>query len=83
MICFACDYERLAEQLKIVRFGSNSSMLMGEEDSAPKISISGIQPLDAVQIKLLRACAFASISIGQQGELSGPLEAADQPGPGR
>ncbi len=26
--------------------------LMGEEDSAPKISISGVQPLDAVKVKL-------------------------------
>jgi DNA polymerase III subunit alpha len=27
-------------------------VLMGEEDSAPKISISGVQPLDAVKVKL-------------------------------
>ena len=27
-------------------------VLMGEEDSAPKISISGVQALDAVKIKL-------------------------------
>ncbi|HWG19637.1 MAG TPA: DNA polymerase III subunit alpha [Terracidiphilus sp.] len=52
LICFARDYERLGEQLKIEAPVLIRGMLMGEEDAAPKIAISGIQPLDEVKVKL-------------------------------
>jgi DNA polymerase-3 subunit alpha len=52
IICFSRDYERLAEQLKTEAPVLLRGVLMGEEDSAPKISISGLQPLDAVKVKL-------------------------------
>src|SRR6185503_17953262 len=46
LISFARDYERLTEQWKIQAPVIVRGMLMGEEDSAPKISVSGIQPLE-------------------------------------
>jgi DNA polymerase III subunit alpha len=52
VICFSRDYERLGEQLKTEAPVLVRGVLMGEEDSAPKISISGVQPLDAVKVKL-------------------------------
>jgi DNA polymerase-3 subunit alpha len=52
VICFARDYEHLAEQLKTEAPVLLRGVLMGEEDSAPKISISGVQALDAVKVKL-------------------------------
>jgi DNA polymerase III subunit alpha len=52
LICFARDYERLSEQLKIEAPVLIRGSIMKEEDAAPKISISGIQSLEAVQIKL-------------------------------
>jgi len=52
VICFAREYERLADALKMEAPVLIRGVLMGDEDSAPKISISAIQPLDAVQVKL-------------------------------
>jgi DNA polymerase-3 subunit alpha len=52
LICFARDYEKLCDQLKIEAPVIIRGMLMGEEDAAPKISISGIQALDDVKVKL-------------------------------
>jgi DNA polymerase III subunit alpha len=52
VICFAKDYERLAEQLKTEAVVLLRGALIGEEDSAPKLSISYLQPLDEVQVKL-------------------------------
>jgi DNA polymerase-3 subunit alpha len=52
VICFSRDYERLGEQLKTEAPVVIRGVLMGEEDSAPKISISGVQALDAVKVKL-------------------------------
>ncbi|MDE3201256.1 MAG: DNA polymerase III subunit alpha, partial [Acidobacteriota bacterium] len=52
LIVFPRDYEKLAQQLKIEAPVLIRGMLSGDEDSAPKLSISGIQPLDDVQIKL-------------------------------
>ncbi|HET6205232.1 MAG TPA: DNA polymerase III subunit alpha [Terracidiphilus sp.] len=52
LICFARDYERLCEQLKIEAPVLIRGSIMKEEDAAPKISISGIQSLEEVQIKL-------------------------------
>jgi len=52
VICFAKDYERLSEQLKTEAAVLLRGALIGEEDSAPKLAISGLQPLDDVQIRL-------------------------------
>ncbi len=52
VICFAKDYERLADQLKTEAAVVLRGTLIGDEDSAPKLAISGIQSLDEVQIKL-------------------------------
>jgi DNA polymerase-3 subunit alpha len=52
LICFARDYERLQSQLKIEAPVLIRGTLLGEEDSAPKIAINAIQPLEEVQIKL-------------------------------
>ncbi len=52
LICFSRDYEKLAEQLKIEAPVLIRGMLMGEEDAAPKLSISSIQSLEQVQVKL-------------------------------
>ncbi len=52
LICFSRDYEKLAEQLKIEAPVLLRGMLMGEEDAAPKLSISSIQALEQVQVKL-------------------------------
>jgi DNA polymerase III subunit alpha len=52
LICFSRDYEKLAEQLKIEVPVLIRGTLMGEEDSAPKISVSSIQALEDVKVKL-------------------------------
>jgi DNA polymerase-3 subunit alpha len=52
LICFARDYEKLAEQLKIEAPVLIRGTLMGDEDAAPKIAVSQVQPLEDVQVKL-------------------------------
>jgi DNA polymerase-3 subunit alpha len=52
LICFARDYERLAQQLKIEAPVLVRGQLMGDEDAAPKIAVSQVQALEEVQVKL-------------------------------
>ena len=52
LIAFPRDYERLAAQLKIEAPVLIRGTLSGEEDAAPKLSISSIQSLEEVQVKL-------------------------------
>ncbi len=52
LICFSRDYEKLQGQLKIEAPVLVRGVLMGDEDAAPKISVSMIQALDDVQVKL-------------------------------
>ena len=52
LICFSRDYEKLQEQLKMEAPVLVRGVLMGEEDAAPKISVSMIQALDDVQVRL-------------------------------
>ena len=85
VICFAREYDRLAEQLKIEAPVLIRGTLMGDEDSAPKISISGIQPLDAVQVKLPGGVRIR-INLDRATEeiFAGLKSAADAaPGPGK
>ena len=52
LICFARDYERLQGQLKIEAPVLVRGVPMGDEDAAPKISVSSIKSLDEVQVRL-------------------------------
>jgi DNA polymerase III subunit alpha len=52
LICFARDYERLCDQLKIEAPVIIRGTIMKEEEAAPKISISGVQSLEEAQVKL-------------------------------
>jgi len=52
LICFSRDYEKLSGLLKMEAPVLIRGVLMGDEDAAPKISISAISPLEEVQIKL-------------------------------
>ncbi|MGB7985833.1 MAG: DNA polymerase III subunit alpha [Terracidiphilus sp.] len=52
LVCFPRDYERLAEQLKMQAPVLLRGTLTGDEDTPPKIAVSGIQSLDDVQVKL-------------------------------
>jgi DNA polymerase-3 subunit alpha len=85
VICFAKDYERLSEQLKTEAAVLLRGTLIGEEDSAPKLAISGLQPLDAVQIRLPSGVRLRlNLDIASEeifGALKTKIDAA--PGPGK
>jgi len=85
VICFSRDYERLGEQLKTEAPVLVRGVLMGEEDSAPKISISGVQPLDAVKVKLPGGVRIRINLERASDELFAALktEADAAPGPGK
>ena len=85
LICFSRDYEKLAEQLKIEAPVLIRGMLMGEEDSSPKISISTIQPLDEVKVKLPGLLRIrVNLERVTEETLAGLKSAADAaPGPGK
>jgi DNA polymerase-3 subunit alpha len=55
LIAFPKDYEKLAEKLKIDVPVMVRGTLRGEEDSAPKLAVSGIQALEDVKLKLPEA----------------------------
>ncbi len=85
IIAFPRDYEKLAEQLKIEAPVLMRGMLMGDEDAAPKLSVSSIQPLEQVQIKL-PAGVRIRVNLDRVSEetftaLKGIADAA--PGPGK
>ncbi|HKD60800.1 MAG TPA: DNA polymerase III subunit alpha [Terracidiphilus sp.] len=85
LISFARDYERLTEQWKIQAPVLIRGTLMGEEDSAPKISVSQIQPLEEVKVKLPTAVRIR-ISLDRATEelLTSVRRAAEAaPGPGK
>jgi DNA polymerase-3 subunit alpha len=52
IVCFPRDYEKLAGQLKMEAPVLMRGTLTGDDDAAPKISVSSIQSLDEVQVKL-------------------------------
>jgi DNA polymerase III subunit alpha len=52
LIAFSASYEKLKEKLKIEVPVVVRGVLRGEEDSAPKLALSGIQALQDVAIKL-------------------------------
>jgi DNA polymerase-3 subunit alpha len=85
IICFARDYEKLSEQLKIQAPVLVRGVLMGEEDSAPKISISSIQALDDVKVKLPGGIRIrVNLDLATEEMFTSLRSAADSaPGPGK
>jgi DNA polymerase III subunit alpha len=85
LICFSRDYERLSEQLKIEAPVVIRGTLMGEEDSAPKISVSAIQSLEEVKVKLPGLLRIrVNLERVTEEALAGLKSAADAaPGPGK
>ncbi len=85
LICFSRDYEKLAEQLKIEAPVLIRGTLMGEEDSAPKISVSSIQALEDVKVKLPSSLRIRlNLDHATDEMLAALKSAADAaPGPGK
>jgi DNA polymerase III subunit alpha len=85
LICFARDYERLSAQLKIEVPVIIRGSIMKEEDAAPKISISGIQALEEVQVKLPAGVRIRiNLERATEEMFAGLKSAADAaPGPGK
>ena len=85
LICFARDYEKLAEQLKIEAPVLIRGVLMGEEDAAPKIAVSAIQELENVKVKLPGGLRIRiNLERATEEMLSVLKSAADAaPGPGK
>jgi DNA polymerase-3 subunit alpha len=85
VICFAKDFDKLQDQLKTEAAVLLRGTLIGEEESAPKLAISGLQPLDDVQIKLPTAIRLRVnmelLSDEIFASLKGRIDAA--PGPGK
>ncbi|MFT4112002.1 DNA polymerase III subunit alpha [Silvibacterium sp.] len=85
IICFPKDYARLAESLKIEVPVLLKGNIRAEEDAAPKIAISSIQPLEDVKVKLplnIRLkVPLDKASEATLEELKALLEGA--PGPGK
>ena len=52
LIAFSTAYQKLAEKLKIDVPVLVRGVLRGEDDSAPKLSVSNIQALEDVELKL-------------------------------
>jgi DNA polymerase-3 subunit alpha len=85
LICFARDYERLCEQLKIEAPVLIRGVLMGEEDAAPKISVSAVIALEQVQVKLPAGVRIRiNLERATEEMLAELKSAADAaPGPGK
>jgi DNA polymerase-3 subunit alpha len=85
LICFSRDYERLQGQLKMEAPVLLRGVLMGDEDAAPKISVSGIQSLEDVQVKLPGGVRIRiNLELATEEMFAGLKTAADAaPGPGK
>jgi DNA polymerase-3 subunit alpha len=85
LICFSRDYERLQGQLKIEAPVLVRGVLMGDEDAAPKISLSSIQALEEVQVKLPVGVRIRiNLDRATEETLAALKSAADAaPGPGK
>src|SRR5580692_2221246 len=85
LVCFPRDYERLAAQLKIEAPVLVRGTLTGDEDSAPKISVSSIVALEAVQVKLPQGVRIrVNLDRASEEMFVGLRSAADAaPGPGK
>jgi len=85
LICFSRDYERLSGALKIEAPVLVRGVLMGDEDAAPKISVSSIVALEEVQVKLPGTVRIrVNLERATEEMLTGLKSAADAaPGPGK
>ncbi len=85
LIAFPRDYEKLSAQLKIEAPVIIRGMLSGEEDSAPKLSISSIVPLEEVQVKLPTGVRIrVNLDRATEEMIAALKSAADAaPGPGK
>jgi len=84
LVCFPRDYERLAEQLKMEAPVLVRGVLTGDED-AVKISVSSIQSLEEVQVKLPAGVRIRiNLERATEEMFAGLKSAADaSPGPGK
>jgi DNA polymerase III subunit alpha len=85
LIAFPRDYERIAEQLKIEAPVLIRGVLSGDEESAPKLSLVTIQPLEGVQVRLPSGVRIRiNLDRATEQMLSELKSAADAaPGPGK
>jgi DNA polymerase-3 subunit alpha len=85
IVCFPRDYEKLAGQLKMESAVLMRGTLTGDEESAPKISVSSIQSLDEVQVKLPMGVRIRiNLDRATEEMFAGlKLAADDAPGPGK
>ncbi|MGD0734238.1 MAG: DNA polymerase III subunit alpha [Terracidiphilus sp.] len=85
LICFSRDYEKLQGQLKIEAPVLVRGVLMGDEDAAPKISVSMIQSLEEVQVKLPNSIRIRiNLERATEEMFAGLKSAAEAaPGPGK
>jgi len=85
LICFSRDYERLCDHLKIEAPVLVRGVLMGDEDAAPKISVSSIVSLEEVQVKLPMGVRIRiNLERATDEMFDGLKGAADSaPGPGK
>jgi DNA polymerase-3 subunit alpha len=85
LICFSRDYEKLSEQLKMEAPVVVRGVLMGDEDAAPKISVSSIVALEDMQVKLPGGVRIRiNLDRATEEMLAGIKSAADAaPGPGK
>ncbi|MGH9519682.1 MAG: OB-fold nucleic acid binding domain-containing protein, partial [Terriglobales bacterium] len=85
LICFSRDYERLSDALKMEAPVVIRGVLMGEEDAAPKIAVSGVQALDDVQVKLPSGLRIRINLDRASEEMFAALKSAADvaPGPGK
>ena len=82
LIAFPKDYEKLAEKLKIDVPVLVRGALRGEEDSAPKVSISNITALEDVKIKLPEALRIRIPLHSKDEDLLTKLDAIFRAAPG-
>jgi DNA polymerase-3 subunit alpha len=85
IVCFPRDYEKLANQLKMEAPVLMRGTLTGDDDAAPKISVSSIQSLDEVQVKLPMGVRIRiNLDKATEEMFAGLKLAADgAPGPGK
>jgi DNA polymerase-3 subunit alpha len=85
LICFSRDYDKLQAQLKMEAPVLLRGVLMGDEDAAPKISVSGIQSLEDVKVKLPGGVRIRlNLDLTTEEMFLGLKSAADAaPGPGK
>src|ERR1700733_10408499 len=86
LICFPKDYARLCESLKIEVPVLVKGVLRADDDeSAPKLSVSSVQPLEDIKIKLPQNVRIKVLLERADAAMLGSLRAmiTAAPGPGR